>query len=380
MKIKILATLILTACGSLTALAQSGPYVVPIYVDSATNYSPDRYTIYAGMSGGNSPNANIVAYNFDTGAPNMFSTLGGQGNTATGNFSFAQGLTYNYYLDPVSVTLGDNTGNAIVSTGSGVNVASVVSITNGGNTSYTSNGPLGDNTYGDFGAGLYGNSTLATILNQFPLAAGLQPGYVVNVAGVTSGNGTLTIGLSAAAISAAENAPGAIIMPMSPSGFQIPTTNGTLINGYNKAQVANSTVTLTTSGTVSNPMPLVLDTGGGENVVIYSTSFGPDSSGNGTVNLSYNGQTILQDTDTTPYGGNVDVVNDISGGTRINPGGAAIYENYQVMFVLSTNSSIDGEVILVPTTVPEPAESALVALGACGVVGLLRRRMSSASA
>jgi hypothetical protein len=372
MKIKILTALILVAGGKITVMAQ-GPYEVPIYVDSATNYSPDRYTIYAGMTGGNSPNTTIVPYNFDTGAPNMFSTLGGEGFTATGNFAFAQALTYNYYEDPVSVTLGDNSGNAIVSTASGVNVASVVSITNGGTTTNTSNGPLSDSTYGDFGAGLYGNSTLATILTQFPLGAGLQPGYLVNVAGVSSGSGTLTIGLSAAAIAAAENAPGAIVMQLSLSGNMIPTTGGNLINGYNKAQVANATVTLTTSGTISNTMPLVLDTGGGTNVAIYSTGFGPDSSGNGTVNLSYDGQTILQDTDTTPYGGNVDVINDISGGTRINPGGAAIYENYEVMFVLSTDSN-PGEVILVPTTVPEPAESTLLALGVAGVFCMWRRR------
>jgi hypothetical protein len=374
MKNKILTTLMLAACGSLNVMGQ-GPYQVPIYVDSATNYSPDRYTIYAGMSGGNSPNTSIVAYNFDTGAPNMFSTLGGEGYTATGNFSFAQGLTYNYYDDPVSVTLGDSAGNAIVSTASGVNVASVVSITNGGVTTNTTNNMLADNTYGDFGAGLYGTSTLATILNQFPLGVGLQPGYLVNVAGVTSGNGTLTIGLSSAAITAAENTPGAIVMQLSLSGNMIPTTGGNLINGYNKAQVANATVTLTTSGTISNTMPLVLDTGGGENVVIYSAGFGPNSSGNGTVNLSYNGQTILQDTDTTPYGGNVDVVNDISGGTRINPGGAAIYENYEVMYVLPTGGSADGEVVLVPNTVPEPADtSLLLALGVTAVFCRWRRR------
>jgi len=372
MKIRILAALVFVSGGSLTAMAQ-GPYQVPIYVDSATNYSPDRYTIYAGMSGGNSPNTAIVPYNFDTGAPNMFSTLGGEGFTATGNFSFAQGLTYNYYDDPVTVTLGDNAGDAIVSTGSGVNVASVVSITSGGNTTFTSNNTLADDTYGDFGAGLYGNSTLATVLNQFPLAAGLQPGYLVNVAGVTSGNGTLTIGLSAAAIAAAENAPGAIVMQLSLSGNMIPTTGGNLINGYNKAQVANATVTLTTSGTIANTMPLVLDTGGGENVAIYSTGFGPNSSGNGTVNLSYNGQTILQDTDTTPFGGNVDVINDISGGTRINPGGAAIYNNYEVMFLLSTDSN-PGEVILVPSTVPEPAESSLAALVVTGLFCIVWRR------
>ena len=140
----------------------------------------------------------------------MFSTLGGEGNTATASFTFAQAPTYNYYDDAVSVTLGDDSGNSIVSTADNVNVASIVSITGAdGSINFTSNNILSDGTYGDFGAGLYGSSTLGTILTQIPLSAGLQPGYMVNLVGVTNGSGTLTIGLSSNAIAAAENAPGA---------------------------------------------------------------------------------------------------------------------------------------------------------------------------
>ena len=69
-------------------------------------------------------------------------------------------------------------------------------------------------------------------------------------------------------------------MPMSLSGDQIPTTSGATINGYNKAQVSNSTVSLRQDFTsITNTMPLVLDTGGGPNVVIYSTNFGSLTSG-----------------------------------------------------------------------------------------------------
>ncbi len=373
MKIKFLGALAFAATAALTALAQ-GPYTVPIYVDTPSNFSPDRYTIYASMTGGNSTTSAIVPYLFDTGAPNMFSTLGGAGHSVTDSFTFAQGLSYNYYMDPVTVTLGDNLGNPLASTGAGVNVASVVSITSGGNTTFTSNNMLADNTYGDFGAGLYGTSTLATILTQLPLGPGLQAGYLVNVAGVVSGNGTLTIGLSSAAITAAENAPGAIIMPLSLSGNLIPTTSGNFINGYNKAQVANATVSLT-NPIASNTTPLVLDTGGGPNSVIYSTAFGADSSGTRALTLSYNGSTILAYPGTTPYGGNVVIANDISGGTRINPGGAAIYDNYEVMFLLPTGSTL-GEVVLIPAPVPEPATFALLASGVAGLLSLFRRRRS----
>jgi hypothetical protein len=162
-------------------------------------------------------------------------------------------------------------------------------------------------------------------------------------------------------------------MQLSLSGNVIPTASGN-INGYNKAQVGNATLTVTANGTFSNSIPLVLDTGGGQNVVIYSNNFGPNSSGTGNATLAYNGQTILQDNGTTPYGGNVDVVNDISDGERVNPGGAAIYDNYEVMFVLSGNST-PGEVILVPYTVPEPgAAAALAGLTVLGMAYAVRRR------
>ena len=372
MKTQQLLPLFIGLCS--VAIHAQTPIEIPIYVDSSTNYSPNRYTIYAGMSGGNSPSANIVPYIFDTGAPNMFSTLGGFGNTATASFTFAQAPTYNYFNDSVSVSLGDSNGTLLASTASNVNVASIVSITGSdGTTSFTSNNMLGDGTYGDFGAGLYGTNTLATVLTQLPLAAGLQQGYLVNVAGVTSGSGTLTIGLSASAIAAASNSPGAIIMQLSPSGNQIPTTNGLTINGYNKAQVSDASVVLRQDFTsITNTMPIVLDTGGGPNVAIYSTNFG--SLTGGGVNLSYNGQTILSYTNSTPYGGSVGVSTDTSGGTRINPGGAAIYENYQVMFILSTNSSVNGEVILVPNTVPEPSVNVLILFGILGSLCFLKRR------
>jgi hypothetical protein len=121
-------------------------------------------------------------------------------------------------------------------------------------------------------------------------------------------------------------------------------------------------------------MPLVIDTGGGPNVVIYSTNFGSLTSGG--VNLSYNGQTILDETNSTPFQGSIVVDTNTNGGTRINPGGAAIYDNYQVMFLLSTNSNTDGEVILVPNPVPEPSSFALGAVAMAGAFFMIRRRFA----
>ena len=355
----------------LAATARAASYEVPIYI-SEGNYSPNRYTIWAGLDGGP-----IRPYLFDTGAPNMFTVVGAQGGTVTGNFSFAQGLTYNYFESPVAVTLGNSSGGAVVTTGT-ANVAAVVSITSGGNTTNTSGGPLADGTYGDFGAGLYGNSTLATILSQVPLAEGLQHGWVVNVAGLTSGSGTLTIGLTTQMIQDAKNTPGAITMVMDKSGSQIPTATG-FLDGYNKAQVAATTVTLSNNGTVvQKTLPTVFDTGGGPNVVIYDPAYTPAE--HGQVTVAYGNQTFVDYTGTTPWGGNVTVDSDISGGLRVNPGGATIYQNYSVMFHLTGNSSDTGELILVPAAVPEASPAALLLLAACGIVGWLAWQKSRRAA
>lgn len=352
----------------LVSIAHAAGYEVPIYINEG-NYSPNRYTIYAGIGGGA-----ILPYNFDTGAPNMFSVVGAQGGYVTGNFSFAQGLTYNYFENPVTVTLGTSSGTPIVSTGT-ANVAAVVSITDNGVTTNTTGGPLLDGTYGDFGAGLYGTSTLGTILSQLPLTGGLQPGWIVNLAGKTSGAGTLTIGLTTQMIQDAKSSPGAITMVMDKSGNQIPTATG-FIDGYNKAQVANTTVSLTNNGTtVEKTLPTVFDTGGGPNVVIYDPAFLPAD--HGQVAVSYGNQTFVSYNGTTPWGGNVTVgAENDPADYRVNPGGATIFQNYTVLFHLTGNSSDTGELVLVPSAVPEASPAAFLVLAGCVGAGFLLLRRS----
>ena len=341
----------------------ASPVQVPLYITSSTDYSPNRYQIYAGVNGGA-----LLPYNFDTGAPNFFTVVGAQGGTATDSFTFAQAPTYNYFVNPVTVTLGTREQDVRVTTGT-VNLAAVVSITDNGETHLTTGSALADGTYGDFGAGLYGTSTLGTILAQMPLADGLQNGWWIDVAGKADGVGTLTIGLTTEMIQNAKAAPGAITMLMDKSGQQIPTATG-LIDGYNKAQVANTTVSLTNGGTtITKTLPTVFDTGGGPNVVIYDPDFLPAA--HGQVEISYGGTSFVNYNGTTPWGGAVVVDGDTSGGLRVNPGGATIFENYQVLFHVPSNSLDVGELILIP--LPEPSTGALVVLGiAAGV--LLRAR------
>ena len=326
----------LSVQAGLSAVATQ-PIQIPIYV-SANDYGPNRYTIYAGID-----NGPIVPYNFDTGAPYFFSVLGAQGGNITGNFTFAQNPTYYYFVKNVTVSLGDQYGMELAKTGQ-VNYAAVVQINNSTTTGHI----LSDNTYGDFGAGLYGNSTLCTILSQFPIGGNLKPGWIVDVAGLNGGNGTLTIGLTANAIATAKSTPGAITMPMAFSGNSIATANGT-IPGYNKAQVSGTTLSIT-KGCLGKTqiVPSVFDTGGGPNSVAYDPRF--SGLGGGNMTLSYRGKTILSYNGTTPFGGNVTAASPGSGGTRVNPGGAAIYQNYQVVF--SLNSLGTGEIILVPSKIP----------------------------
>ena len=314
------------------------PVQIPIYI-MANDYGPDRYTIYAGLNDGP-----IVPYLFDTGAPFFFSVIGAQGGTATGNFSFASGTGYNYFVKNATVSLGDKFGNELAKTGS-INYAAVVSI--GNHT--TTGGPLADNTYGDFGAGLYGNSTLCTVLSQIPIGGNLTTGWIVDVAGLNGGNGTLTIGLTANMVAQAKSTPGAIVIPMAFSGNRIATANGT-IPGYNKAQVSGTTLTISKNGCTTRSMiiPTVFDTGGGPNAVAYAPPLRALNGGNMT--LSYRGRPILSFNGTTPFGGNVVVENTTLGGVRCNPGGAAIYQNYKVVF--SLNAIGTGEVILVPSPIP----------------------------
>jgi hypothetical protein len=266
------------------------------------------------------------------------------------------------------MSLGNQNGDVIV-TSATMNIGEVSQI-NGNNTT---GGPLGDGTYGDFGASLYGTSTLAAVLAQVPLGSGLIPGWNVNVAGLNGGQGTLTLGLSAAQIAAAKAAAGAIVMQMTPSGNTLPDANGGTITGYEKAYVGGTTVTLD-NGTnrVSQTLGTVFDTGGGPNAVIYNPAFLPAE--HGRLTISYNGMTFIDFNDTTPYGGRVVVDSDISGGLRVNPGGAAIYENYLVMFIPVSTQGGTGELILVPASaVPEPSTILLLVSAAVCFAGAYRR-------
>lgn len=339
----------------------AAPVEVPIYIN-AGDYSPNRYTIYAGINGGA-----LLPYNFDTGAPNFFTVVGAQGGTATDSFTFAQAPTYNYFLNPVTVSLGTQQGVALANSGT-ANVAAVVSITDNGQTHLTTGGMLADGTYGDFGAGLYGTNTLGTILAQMPLEPGLQNGWLIDLAGKSGGAGSLTIGLTTEMIQAAKQAPGAITMFMDKSGQQIPTASG-LIDGYNKAQVSGTTVTLSDGATtVTKTLPTVFDTGGGPNVVIYDPAFA--AANHGAVEISYGGAAFVSYDGTTPWGGVVAVDSDTSGGLRVNPGGATIFENFQVLFHLPANSEDPGELVLIP--VPEPSTAALL-VAAAALAALLGR-------
>jgi hypothetical protein len=264
---------------------QQGPFSIPIY--QMNNNGAISFAIYASINGGP-----MVPYLLDTGSPNFFPTYGSwwpgaeapTASTPRGQYTqtYASGAQYTYNIANVSVSLGNNAGGALTPPVQ-ANVGQI--ITTGDQTPLEyyntwaskyaqGQAPFGDNTFGNFGAGLYGSSTLATILAQLPLAPGLKPGFIVRSGGNGSPVGELIVGLSPDAISAFPDP-----MTMDPSGNNLPNAFGLTVKGYGAAQVANTEVVLTKpDGTTYKAfMPSVWDTGGGPNNVIYQDQTGPNA-------------------------------------------------------------------------------------------------------
>lgn len=318
--------------------AADGSFRVPLYINPSV-YGPSKYHIYVGIDGGP-----MLPYLFDTGAPYFMTLVGGPGGTPTANFSFGDGyLTYSYFPEGTVVRFGEQGKAQAIASTRKVNVARVAQIN--GVTAPT--GPLADGTYGDFGAGLYGTSALATALTQLPLMPGLKVGYVVDVAGRNAGTGVLTLGLSPLMVANMRNSPGAITMPMSRSGARIPTATR-LIPGYNKAQVAGTQVQFVHHDVAhSLPLPTVFDTGGGPNSIIYDSGFGnitPSS-----LAITYKGRTVVQTGATTSWGGTPLVIDTTFGGPRVNPGGWIFQQNVIMIDVE------DGALTIVPASGDSPA-------------------------
>jgi hypothetical protein len=244
------------------------------------------------------------------------------------------------------------------------------------NGSTVSGNALADGTYGDFGAGFYGTATLSTLLTAVPLGAGSRLGYVVDVAGITSGTGTLTLGLTPERIAEIQAMPGAIQMTMNHSGQQIQGYAG-LIEGYAKGLVVTTVTVDTENGPASADLPTVFDTGGGPNGVIYYSDSSPDPdlfhgiTPDSSFSLDYEGETFDAWSGASPWGGQVSAIgNQLPDENRVNTGGY-LYQNYIVMVDLES-----GVLTLAPAAVPEPSASALLAAASAGFLclALWRRR------
>ncbi|GAB0117665.1 Hint domain-containing protein [Acidisoma sp. 7E03] len=347
----------------------AGPLSIPIYYN--TVQSP-QLVIYASLGGGP-----VEPYSFDTGAPNLFATYGSwwPGTTeateqGADSFTFAQAPTYYYNPVATTVTLSDVAGDSLA-TATNVNVAQVTNIdSNTPAESYTawanavaSGGtPLANGTFGDFGAGLYGTSTLGTVLAQLPEAPGLMPGFIVEAPTSAAAPGTLAVGLNPATIAAWKANPATLILTMAPTGAgDLPNPDGNAAwSIFSKAQASDTQVAIiTNAGTYTTPIPTVIDTDGGPNNNIYDPgtldlpswlSYGtlPDGTryqltqpagetAGGTL-LSYvTGSGVL------PAGGNTNLLTTpADDGLRDNPG-FNLFLTYDVMFDVA-----DDEVLLQP--------------------------------
>ncbi|NDC55032.1 MAG: PEP-CTERM sorting domain-containing protein, partial [Planctomycetia bacterium] len=333
-----LAMLLLAVSASESRAVETAPsYDIPIYVKNTQQ--PNNYWIYVSQSASGS---NAVPYLFDTGSPNMFTVQGS--NTAvaaTGTFKFGDGsLFYGYYVAGQSLTLTDSTSTAMTPTVPNFNAAMVVAID--GNT--VDNNALADGTYGDFGAGFYGTATLSTLLTAVPLSPGSRLGYVVDVAGITSGTGSLTLGLTPEKITAIQGMPGAIQMAMNLSGQSIQTAGGTTA-GYAQGLVTSTVTVNTDRGPASAALPTVFDTGGGPNGVIYYSGSSADpglfsgvinSGSSARFSLDYQGHVFDAWSGSSPWGGAVAVIPSMSPDVnRVNTGGY-LFQNYIVMVDLES--------------------------------------------
>jgi len=351
-----------------------GSYSIPVYLTNPAVYGPSYYTVYVGISGVDS--GALLPYMFDTGSPNFFSVAGTIGNSnasTNGFFNFSGNGSPGYFYQTLTntISLGSSNQTTYATTANNVDWAQIAIVSNTvGPTNYPSNNLLPDGTYGNFGAGLYGSSTLATVLTQIPLDSGLKQGYSINFTTnlTASGTGSLTLGLSAELLNTLSNMPGAIVLSLLTNGSNLPTATGT-VPGYQRAQVSNVAVSLTKDGVTTNVnMPFVLDTGGGVNQIIYDTDTNLAFYDHATnLIVSSNNQTLYTiSNDTTAWGGQVDVDTNNTNGIRINSGGYFFGSNI-VTFDLT-----DGIVIIDP--VPEPSTYVLFGLGVLTLVIVARRR------
>jgi hypothetical protein len=342
-----------------------GPYIIPLV------HRAGDLAIYVSVGGGP-----LEPYLFDTGSPQMLASYGawwpdtvaptsatpdGQHTT-----SFASGIVYTYNDVTEPIALGDPSGQIltpsvdanlgqIITTGTSDsgNLSPLATYQQFQNSVAQTGAPLEDDMYGNFGGGLYGDTTLATILAQLPLAPGLTPGFVVRSGGDDpSATGELIVGLTPEMISSFSTT-----LPMNPSGLTLANNYSQSVPGYEGAQVDVTTVELSKDGTpnYTASLPTVFDTGGGPNNLIYQDQSSSSANavpsafivGDGSSGRIKDGVTyaILNSLDMPIYTvntGNTPYVNitavdpnyDVGlGYPRLNPGLGLFYAN-DVMFDL----------------------------------------------
>jgi Right handed beta helix region len=267
-----------TMTGPVTVSTAAGvPYIIPIYHINANG--TDHFAIYASLDGGP-----LEPYELDTGSPNMVASYGSWWPDSTpptaatlgGRLTqtFADGTGYTYDMVNTPVALGDSSGD-VLTPSVPANLGQIITVDGDSalNTyqnwvkGVATNGTaLNDGTYGIFGAGLNGSSTLATILAQLPLGPGLDPGFVIRSGGSDASVGELIVGLTPAMISMFNTT-----MQMEPSNVDLPNAYGQIVPGYNAAQVTTTSLQLSQAGTPTYTAALSteFDTGGGDTNVIY---------------------------------------------------------------------------------------------------------------
>ena len=351
--------------------AANGPYIIPIYHINAagTTTSPSTPASTAGRWSPTSSTPACRTWSHRT-------VRGGRTrrprqpphSDGRATQTFADGTSYTYDMVNAPVALGDSSGDVltpsvpanlgqIITVGENSPVDTYHNWVNGVATKGTASS---DGTYGNFGAGLNGSSTLATILAQLPLGPGLAPGFVIRSGGSDASVGELIVGLTPAMISTFKTT-----MQMDPTNVDLPNAYGQIVPGYKEAQVRTTSLQLSQTGTptYTAALPTEFDTGGGDTNVIYQDQTGTDAvpgafieqqATSGTVEpgvefaiLDSSNDTVYSlDTGDTSAFNQTEVEEENSAGlklTRLDPGIALFYTD-DVMFDLQ-----DGELGLTPS-------------------------------
>jgi hypothetical protein len=416
-------SVLLLALGAVDAKAQSNEITTPEIINLVPELLSDsdsdlgglphfKYGIYAALAGSTTPQL----YEFDTGGNGFYAVYSTDTNytqytqawgtnftvvdTNGGSASYTSGNVYSGASVSTSISLysatGTNPALAPSITTEPVIIGQTASITNANDVPSTlwpsTNPPVPNNFYGDFGLGLASASnSIMNVLAQLNYTNGVIPGFIVSLGTQPQSTNSIPTATLQIGLTASELASYPIKVYLNGSNS---TPGNTFANTglptYSEAALISS-LTLSNAANGSNTfgMPIVIDSGATP-AMHYSTNatnltpYFNDGVNGGGVSDGTTLTLVVTNTDgstTNLYvvetGGASPNIGVSTTTTNVDVGGLydlnigeQLYYQYNVAYDLQ-----DGIIAFQPI-VPEPASSGLIVLGGIALSGLIlfRRR------